>query len=505
MKYIRVVILMAILVSVIASPALAKGGVKEAVVKIFTVYNEYDYDEPWKMLRQKRRYGTGCIISGERILTNAHVVANRKFIQIKKAGEARKYIAEVEIVAHECDLAILRSTDDSFFSGVAPIEIGSLPEVQDKVAVYGFSEGGDELCITEGVVSRIEHRKYTHSRAYLLTCQIDAAINPGSSGGPVIKDGKVAGVAFQAGSGENIGYMVPAPVIDHFLEDIKDGGYDGIPGLGISWQKMENPDLRLKYGMAGQQTGMLVNTVYPHSPARGLLRPGDIILSIDGQNVENDGTIEFRPGERTFSGYLIQNKYIDDTAALRILREKSPVEAEITLTTPMNFGQLVPDERYDDPPTYYITGGLVFEPLTLNFLKTWKKWYLNAPSNLLNYYFRGEPTEERREIVVLVKVLADEINVGYHDWKNNVIACVNGRKIATMRDLVEAFEENRGEYHTVVDEEGYMIVLDKKKVDENQERILRKYRISFDRSRDLLSLRKPRPVGVVRDDGSAGH
>jgi S1-C subfamily serine protease len=469
----------------IAQPVWPKGGAKEAVVKIFNVYNRYDYDEPWKMLRQKRRNGTGCIISGGMILTNAHVVADQKFIQIKKAGEARKYIAEVAIVAHECDLAILRSTDDSFFSDVSPIEIGSLPEVQDKVAVYGFSEGGDELCITEGVVSRIEHRKYTHSRAYLLTCQIDAAINPGSSGGPVIKDEKVVGVAFQAGSGENIGYMVPAPVINHFLEDIEDGTYDGIPGLGISWQKMENPDLRLKYGMTGHQTGFLVNKVYPHSPARGLLRSGDIILSIDGQNVENDGTIEFRPGERTFSGYLIQNKYINDMVALRILREKSPMDVEITLTAPMNFGQLVPDERYDVPPTYYIIGGLVFEPLTLNFLKTWKKWYLNAPSNLLNYYFRGEPTEDRREIVVLVKVLADEINVGYHDWRNNVIASVNGRKIADMRDLVEAFEENTGAYHTVVDEEGYLLVLDKSEVDENHERILRKYRISSDRSGDL--------------------
>lgn len=470
---------------VIAPPVWAKGGAKEAVVKIFNVYNSYDYDEPWKMLRQKRRNGTGCIISGGRILTNAHVVADQKFIQIKKAGEARKYIAEVAIVAHECDLAILRSTDDSIFSGVRPIEIGSLPEMQDKVAVYGFSEGGDELCITEGVVSRIEHRKYTHSRAYLLTCQIDAAINPGSSGGPVIKDDKVVGVAFQAGSGENIGYMVPAPIIRHFLDDIEDGGYDGIPGLGISWQKMENPDLRLRYGMTGHQTGLLVNKVYPHSPAWGLLRPGDIILSIDGQNVENDGTIEFRPGERTFSGYLIQNKYINDAVVLGILREKSPMDVEITLTTPMNSGRLVPDERYDEPPTYYIIGGLVFEPLTLNFLKTWKKWYLNAPSNLLNYYFRGEPTEGRREIVVLVKVLADEINVGYHDWKNNVIASVNGRKIATMRDLAEAFEENRGEYHAVVDEEGYLLVLDKRKVDENHERILRKYRIGSDRSRDL--------------------
>ncbi|NVM25997.1 MAG: trypsin-like peptidase domain-containing protein [Desulfobacterales bacterium] len=488
MKLFPKLALVVILSCLVSPPVWAKRGVKEAVVKIYTVYNRYDYDEPWKMLRQNRRSGSGCIIIGRRILTNAHVVGDQAFIQTKRAGEAKKYTAKVEIVGHECDLAILRVNEDSFFSGVEPVAIGGLAEVRDKVAVYGFSEGGDELCITEGVVSRVEHRKYTHSGAYLLTCQIDAAINPGSSGGPVIKDDKIVGVAFQAGSGENIGYMVPAPIINHFLEDIKDGTYDGIPGLGISWQEMENPDLRLKFGMIERQTGVLVNKVYPDSPARGILKSGDIILSIDGENVENDGTIEFREGERTFSGYLVQKKYINDVVNLEILRENNCMNIEIRLTTPMNSGQLVPSERYDVAPTYYILGGLVFEPLTLNFLRTWKKWYLNAPSDLLNYYFRGEPTDERREIVVLVKVLADEINVGYHEWKNTVISYVNGKKISTMKDLVSASEEHEGSYHIIVDERGYKIVLDKKKVDENSQSILKKYRISSDRSKDLERL-----------------
>jgi len=85
----------------------------------------------------------------------------------------------------------------------------------------------------------------------LLCCQIDAAINPGSSGGPVIKEDKIVGVAFEAMDGENIGYMVSVPVIDHFLEDIEDGKYDGIPGLGLSSQKIENPDMRNRYRRAG--------------------------------------------------------------------------------------------------------------------------------------------------------------------------------------------------------------------------------------------------------------
>jgi S1-C subfamily serine protease len=144
-----------------------------------------------------------------------------RFVWFDNQVRAKKYTARVETVSHECDLAVLRVDDDAFFSGVQPLALGDLPRMGDKVAVYGFPKGGDELCITEGVVSRVEYQYYAHSRAYLLACQIDAAINPGSSGGPVVRDGKIVGVAFQSlRSGDNIGYMVPVPRIQHFLKTL---------------------------------------------------------------------------------------------------------------------------------------------------------------------------------------------------------------------------------------------------------------------------------------------
>jgi len=411
-------------------------------------------------------------------LTSAHVVADQTFIQIKRAGQAKKYTAVVKIVAHECDLAILEIRDDSFFLGVEPLKVEELPRIRDNVVVYGFPKGGDELCITEGVVSRIEHQFYSHSQEYLLTCQIDAAINPGSSGGPVIKDDKIVGVAFQAGRGENIGYMVPAPVIKYFLKDIEDGKYDGIPCIGISWQELENPDIRQRYKMSEEQTGVLVNKIYPGSPAKGALKSEDIILSIDGKNIENDGTIEFRRGERTSFGYLVQNKFVNDIVELQILRDGLLKNVEIKLTKTLGDFRLVPNEQYDTSPAYYILGGLVFEPLTLSFLKMWgTNWYDNAPRNLVNYYFRGEPTEDQKEVILLVQVLADEVNVGYHNRGHEVISEVNGKKIKDMRDLINAFESNEGKYHIVIDERGYKIILDRAKVEESRQRILKKYNI----------------------------
>ena len=474
-----------------ASQLYAQTNVKESIVKIYTVHKSHSYSEPWQMSGQASRTGSGCIIPGRRILTDAHVVADSTFIQVKRAGEAKRYTAEVEAVAHECDLAVLKVTDDAFFSSITPVQFGALSEVRHKVAVYGFPRGGDELCITEGVVSRVEHQHYTHSGAYLMSCQIDAAINHGNSGGPVIKDNRIVGVAFQADKGENIGYMVPVPVIKHFLKDIEDSKYDGIPSLAMSFQKMENPDIRRKHHMRKEQTGILVNKIYPGSPAEGILKPGDVILSVEGADVENDGTIEFRDGDRTSFMYLIQNKFIGDAVKFKILRNKKINHVRAKLTMPMNAFRLVPNEQYDAPPTYYIIGGLVFEPLTYNLLDVWaKKLGKNRIlSNLVNYYIRGEPTRERRQIVVLVKVLADEINIGYHDHMCNVISHVNGKRISSMKDLVAAFESNVAEYHTVIDERGHQIILDRSKVNKSSRAILKKYKIDSNRSEDLRAPR----------------
>ena len=155
MRFIAKIALIVVCVCMFSTMVRAEEDVKDAVVKVFVAHNGYDYNNPWMKSGQKSRTGSGCVIAGKRILTNAHVVSDQTFIQVKKAGDAKKYIAKLKMVAHDCDLAILSVKDDAFFDNVKPIKIGDLPKVRDRVAVYGFPEGGDELSITEGVVSRV--------------------------------------------------------------------------------------------------------------------------------------------------------------------------------------------------------------------------------------------------------------------------------------------------------------------------------------------------------------
>ncbi|MCL2154435.1 MAG: serine protease [Leptospirales bacterium] len=465
----------------------AETNINKSIVKIYTVTNNYNYDNPWQMGGQANGTGSGSIIDGNRILTNAHVISNNTFLQVKKAGEAKKYTARVDSISHESDLAILRVDDQSFFKNSQALKIGELPQVRDKVAVYGFPTGGDEMSITEGVVSRIEQRNYAHSSANLLTCQIDAAINPGNSGGPVIINNTIVGVAFQSATrGENIGYMVPAPIIKHFLTDISDGKYNGFPELGILFQKMENPDIREKYQMKQNHSGILVIGILHESPAKDIIKIDDIVLSIEGNDIENDGSVEFRPGERTSLNYIVQKKFINDIITIKVLRNGEVKELKVKLTVPINSTRLVPFEQYETAPTYYIAGGLVFAPLTKNYLVEWgNQWFFTAPTKLLDLYQNGLRTEDIKEVVLLTKVLADEINLGYHDIDNVIITKINDKIISAMNDVVDAIENNKGIYHVIEDDTGKKIILRRDQVEKYSSRILQTYRIDSDRSDNL--------------------
>lgn len=198
------------------------------------------------------------------VLTAAHVVANSTYMEIQLPGSPDKIPARVVSVAHETDLALVEV--DTGFAGVEPLVLADpdvLPRLRDKVYVLGFPVGGNDLSITEGVVSRIEVQSYSHSNARVLAATVDAAINSGNSGGPVVSQttGEVVGIAFQGYAGsdvENQGHLVPAPLIGRFMASVAAGlspDAAGLPGLGVHLQHLQSPSARSELKMKAHHTG----------------------------------------------------------------------------------------------------------------------------------------------------------------------------------------------------------------------------------------------------------
>lgn len=471
-----------------AEPAAADADVKGAIVKIYTYHDVPDYQNPWSRRGTFASTGSGCIIKGKRILTNAHVVSDETFIQVRRYGDPKRYPARVLSVSHAADVALLTVDDPEFFGDATPLEVGDLPRAQQEVLVYGFPLGGDTLSITKGVVSRVEHQTYAHSSCNFLAVQIDAAINPGNSGGPALVSNRVVGVAMQGISqADNIGYIVPAPILEHFLADLDDGHYDGFPSLGIVMQGMENRDLKKKYGLGEKETGMLVVKIARGSAAEGVLQEGDVLLSVEGHPIADDGTAEFRGKERTSVSYYIQAHQLGDPLTAEILRDGRRQGVTVQLARPLEDDRLIPMEQYDVLPRYYVYGGAVFCPVTVNLLKSWgPNWYDTAPEELVALLGFNYRADERDEVVLVLKVLAAEANQGYQDISTWVVTEVNGTKVTSLKQLVDLVEQGDGSpFVKFVNKQGQQIVLARERVKQNQAKILETYRIPEDRSPDL--------------------
>ncbi len=359
----RVLVLAAAVLCPLGTVVSAQDPVRSSIVKVYTTSQRANYARPWEMEGQDDWTGSGSIIAGNRILTNAHVVSDQTFVQVQRADLPDKYVARVTAVSHEFDLALLAVTDEGFFAGSAPLPLDDLPSAGDAVVTLGFPMGGTRIAVTEGVISRIDRDTYSHSSFENLVCQIDAAINPGSSGGPVLSEGAIVGVAFQATEGQSIGYMVPTPVVQHFLKDLEDGRHDGAPVLAVRWQVLENVQLRRHCGMADGQSGVWITKVAPLFEGEDKLLAHDVLLGVDDFGVANDGTIEFRPGERIDFLYAIDRKQVGESVTLHLLRSGKPRDITLVLSAAKrSYGHLVPRRLYETRPSYYVVGGLVFPP-----------------------------------------------------------------------------------------------------------------------------------------------
>lgn len=455
------------------------------VVKIYATTQAPDYESPWQTQTPSSSTGSGVIIGPRTVLTGAHVVANATFVQIQEAAAPDKLVARRVAVCHDADLALLTLEEPDapdLTRDFEPAVLGELPDLRDHVSVVGFPVGGEEISVTEGVVSRIEVTRYTHSQRQLLAVTVDAAINEGNSGGPVFKDGRVAGIAFQKlHSAENIGELVPAPLVRHFVEGVERGRSMSMPGLGIRAQNLENPHLRRHIGLPEGTSGVLVNNVEYGSSAWGVLEPGDAMVAIDGQPVANNGTVRYRDRYRTRYDVVLGHKYVGDRVPIDVYRNGARLRLEVELT-PLT--RLVPRSRYDVLPTYFVFGGLVFQVLTRDYLTTWPEWWKNAPDELLNAYNHGIATRQRQELVVLSQVLADGLTVGYARFGNKVVEAVNGVVPRDMRHFVQLIDGAHGTVVLTTSSHG-VLVLDAVQARAGAETVLRRYHIPADRSADL--------------------
>src|SRR3954469_19405259 len=463
---------------IVAQPARPNGPIQKSLVRITATEVEPDYRAPWNSGGVQRGIGAGFVIDGDRIMTNAHVVSNSRYLTVERDGDPNKYPATVLFVAHDCDLALLKVASADFFKNMTPLKFGGIPELESTVSAYGYPIGGERMSVTTGIVSRIDFQLYTHSSIdQHLAVQISAQINPGNSGGPVMQNAKVVGVAFQGYSGDvaqGVAYMIPTPVIQRFLKDITDSHYDKYVDLGLTYSKLQNPAQRHFLGLKDDDRGVLVNTVVLAGPCGKILKPGDVLLSIDDHPIASDANVELE-GERVEMPEVVERKFKGDKVKLDLLRKKQPVSVSIELNTVWPY--LIQGHSYDVRPRYVLYGGLLFQPLNLELIETYQPADLRL-RHFFDFFVLEQIYLEHPEVIVLTNILPDPINTYLMSYRGNIVDDVNGKKVRTLDDLAKALAEPADRFVVNMIGEGPPLILDPKQVAEARERINSRYNVT---------------------------
>ena len=436
----------------VAAPDLtaqAPSDIYKSVLRVEVATQNPDYRTPWNAGRFSGGIGTGFIIGPNRILTNAHVVSNARRILINVHGSPKKYPAKVDFNAHDCDLALLSVQDFTDFAKFPEFSFGEMPALESQVRVIGYPIGGDRLSVTRGVVSRIDFQAYSHSRADShLIIQIDAAINPGNSGGPVVQDGKVIGVAFQGlRQADNTGYIIPTPVIHRFLKDVSDGKYDEYAELGVSEFPLFNPAMRKALGLPDNDRGVLVTKVTPTSSADGILKAGDVLMAIDGHDIDSAGMVSM-DGEDVSFHEIIERKFSGDILNVRFLREGGWNDVRVTLK-PLRWGRMYAID-YESKPRYIVFAGLVFQPLDTNLYASVKFDDINVRRLYADFVSEGI-FQEREDIVVLTRVESDPVTSRLSGFAGFAVDKINGTKVKSLRHAHDLLHPKQAPEHHVID------------------------------------------------------
>ena len=475
MNFAKKILLALLAISAAAfSSAQNQNNPLSAVVKITTISCPPDFFSPWRNSTQSGGSGSGVVIGGNVILTNSHNIADATYISVERDQNGEPFTAKVKAVNHQCDLALLEVEDESFFEGITPFEIGETPPAQTQVFAAGYPIGGDGISVTQGIISRIESMKYAQYPYFShIAAQLDAAINHGNSGGPVLLDGKIVGIAFQGADwGEGLGYMIHTDIINHFLNEVKLGEIRGFGRLCVATQPLQSADARRFLKMKKGHSGILVSKVYSNADKN--IKLGDVILEIDGFKVFNNGNVFNERGESVHYSSIIDRKRFGDTVKLKLLRDGKEISATARLALKNN--KILP-HCYNEAPKYMLAGGFVFTNLSLSFLDE-----LGDVPAEFSMMFTQENADEGEHTIIISQTLGDPTTEGYKGVSGVLLKSVNGKKVKNLKELAKIYDEQKDGFIIFECSDNLKIIVGIDSLKSSMPRIMKNYNIPSDRN-----------------------
>ncbi len=453
-------------------------------IRIIVTSQMYNQDYPWQKMNFKKETVSGTVIRGNWVLTSSYSLKDHVNIEVSRYEGEKKYPAKVLVKDYNNGLAIIKVENKEFFKGIKPVKLADKTGVRGRKGIIKKWDGlgAEREYNAETIKSSI--RIYKPNSAVLMHT-MSTNMSSGGSGEPVFIDGKLAGIITGLDTKQGIVYVISADTIRRMIRDLDDGKYDGVPFFWIDYTAIKNDsNLREYLGMGKNDSGIYVTDIAPSSSGSSVIKKGDVILSIDGINIDDNGMFNsLRYGRLNFYGIIQNNRFVGDRIILTVLRKKKKKKVRFKLKPVKEEKFIIPQTSFDKQPNYYIYGGLLFQELTYGLMTTWGgDWEKKADIRLLYYYDTNlmKSDNGRKRYVILNRILPASCNNGYQYKKNLILKSLNSIEIRDLRHLKKLVESFDGEFLRFDFIGSETIVLKKDEVQKCRNSILKKYTVYSD-------------------------
>lgn len=455
----------------------------QSILRVTVTSQGYFFHRPWEQRRSVTQTAIGAIVSQGSVLVTAHLVANHRYIELETIDTRQKTRAEVSVVDYESNLALLKPVDPDFLADRKPLTIAGKITQDDQLTILQVKPNGDIIPNTGQVLS-VELKAYTHGNLF-LTYRLSNGLQYGYNNLtlPVVKGRNLAGLVLQHNTGTQTIDVISLPVIEHFLDDALNGDYQGFPLAGFHYGPTLDPQLRRYIKLQDHQTGIYIQKVIKGGPAdQAGLQAGDVITHIGGVDISNTGQFDHPWYGQTSLVHLIRTQhYVDEIVPLQVIRNSNTLALNIPLDHRQPSEYLVPPYIIDQQPKYLIFGGLVFQELSVSYLREYgKDWVGRAPIHLLYYnqnqdYLNGD---QREKIVIISNVIPTSFTTGYENLSELVVQQVNDKPIGKLSHVASALKTPVDGFHKIdIEQHPKVIFLDPEQIPQIHQTIQERYRI----------------------------
>jgi hypothetical protein len=436
---------------------------KESLVYLEISSYCYDQLHPWRSTDVQAKSVVGCAVDGHLVIAPAWNLTDAKLVKARVSGQNEYIPAKIKTIDYEIDLALVELEPNAMAKPLKPIKFTDKFQRGAKLNYYWLNSAGN-LTTGQGYLDRAEVQHSPVSYTNFLTFIVTNTSQETGIGQLYCDGSTPVGVACWNEGVRSAG-LIPAVVINSFLSKAKEPNYPGVPAVGFDTEELLDPATRAYFKMPEtMKNGVLVTDVHnlgtgsPSAVSSGpncdLLKAGDVLLAIDGKELDAYGRFLHHVYDRIAFHHLITCHKIGDEIVFDAWRDGSRQQLRVQAKNFDVRRMLVPYYEYGRQPEYVITGGFVFQKLTRPYLTSWGKDWAGKVTPHLLHYFRDmalKPTEDRKDIVILSYVLPAQINLGYTDLVQLVVSRFNGMPISRIGDIVKAQKLNPDSKFDVVE------------------------------------------------------